>query len=478
MRDVGSVPRASLVDTVRAGVSVLIPLVGRGVILRRPRVMWLVDRIDADRRLVRLMQRLHARYGPGPVWLRLPGRRVALVLEPEDVERVLAESPEPFATANRDKRGALSHFQPHGVLVSHGRERAERRRFNEAVLNTARPTHQLADALAAKIREEAASLVHDAGVNAGQLGWDEFARAWWRIVRRMVLGDAARDDEETTDLLERLRSDANWAYLHPTKTLRVSAGTPSLRPKRTAVRDRFLRRLQVYVDRGEPGSLACLVGLAGAPNAEEVRPVEQMPQWLFAFDAAGMAAYRTLALLAAHPAELEQARGEPGYLRACVHESLRLWPTTPVILRDSTTETVWPGSGVAGAVLPAGTALAIVAPFFHRDDRRLPYADAFRPRIWLDERVPDSGSLVPFSGGPAECAGRNLVLFTTSTLLAALIEGHDVRLASPARLHRRGRLPGTLSPFRLRFAVAPLSRQPSQEHREAGRRSEWSTTPS
>jgi hypothetical protein len=80
------------------------------------------------------MQLVRDRYGPGPVLLAIPGRNVALVLSGDHVTRVLEGSPEPFAVASREKRAALSHFQPQGVLVSHGAERIDRRRFNEAVL--------------------------------------------------------------------------------------------------------------------------------------------------------------------------------------------------------------------------------------------------------------------------------------------------------------------------------------------------------
>jgi cytochrome P450 len=97
----------------------------------------------------------------------------------------------------------------------------------------------------------------------------------------------------------------------------------------------------------------------------------------------------------------------------------------------------------------------IYAPYFHRDGQRLPYADQFTPELWLDGRAQHSWSLVPFSAGPAECAGRNLALLVATTLLAALLEGHEFRLMSPASLDPRRPLPGTLNPFALRFQVTP-----------------------
>ena len=71
---------ASVPDTLRAVVGVLLPLVARGVIVRRQRVVALLERLDADRRLVGTLQRLRARYGPRPLLLRLPARRIVLVL--------------------------------------------------------------------------------------------------------------------------------------------------------------------------------------------------------------------------------------------------------------------------------------------------------------------------------------------------------------------------------------------------------------
>jgi cytochrome P450 len=423
------VARASGWDTLRISVGVLAPIVARGVIVRRPRVVAVLEKIDADRRAGRLLGRIADRYGPGPLLLRIPGRSVAVVLDPEDVHRVLAETPEPFTPDNREKHAALAHFQPAGVLISRGRARTERRRFNEAVLETGRPVHRLAGPVTAVIADEVDRV-------DGDLSWDAFNAMWWRIVRRTVLGDDARDDHELTDLLRSLRADANWAYL---------------KPRRRQVRERFQSRLRRYLDRARPGSLAELV--AETPATDETEPDQQVPHWLFAFDAAGIASFRTLALLAAHPAQLQWARTDPSRpdlprLRACVLESVRLWPTTPAILRDATRETTW-----RGRVLPAGTALLIVTPFFHRDERTLPYANTFTPDIWLDGRAEHAYSLVPFSSGPGACPGRDLVLFTTSTLLAALLDRFDVRPTQPNRLDPSRPMPGTLNPFTLGFRL-------------------------
>ena len=96
--------------------------------------------------------------------------------------------------------------------------------------------------------------------------------------------------------------------------------------------------------------------------------------------------------------------------------------------------------------------MLICSASFHRDGERHTWADDFTPRLWSGEDP--RAALVPFSAGPAVCAGQDLVLFLTSTFLAALLERHDI---APARvpLRRDRPLPGTLDPFHLRFTMGP-----------------------
>ncbi|MFI0448463.1 cytochrome P450 [Actinomadura sp. 6N118] len=431
------VSQASARDSLRIALEVLAPILVRGILARRPRVVAAAEKFDADRKAGRLLQRMRAKYGPGPIRLWSPLRPIALILSEEDVRRVLEGSPEPFAVANLEKRAALWHFQPHGLLTASGADRTDRRRFNEAVLNTHRPIHRHGDLIAGKIAGEAAELM----AGAHTLTWDDFRVAWWRVIRRVVLGDTARDDDRVSDLLSRLRMEANWAFV----------------PRRPQIYREFRQRLDAYVRKAEHGSLAELV--ATTPTTGRTKPQDQMPQWLFAFEPAGMAAYSALALLATHPDQARRAYeeiegrdlSEPQdlpFLRACVQESVRLWPTTLAILRDTTTETDWDGRR-----LPAGTALFIPTAFVQRDEEVLHHADAFAPDVWLDSTAQRNWAAIPFSGGPAECPGRNLVLLTTSQFLAHLLAGHAYRQSGGHPLSPDRPLPRTFNPFGLRLDV-------------------------
>ncbi|GIJ51189.1 cytochrome P450 [Virgisporangium aliadipatigenens] len=423
---VASTPKhASIADTARVAATVLAPVIARGVIVRRPRLTGLLARTGADRRAMRTLRRIRERYGPGPVRLRIPARPLTLVLDADEARRVLEQAPAPFSPANREKIGALAHFQPEGVLISRGRARDARRAFNERALDTSAPVHHLAGPILASVSELGGALRE-----RDPLVWRGFAREWWRAVRTITLGPAARDDTWVTDSLRTLRRAGNWSYFHPT---------------RRDLRERFLQRVRDYITLGHPDSLAGTAARADVATA----PEHQIAHWLFAWDAAGMAVFRTLALLATHPAALARARADQRpllpYLRACVLESLRLWPTTPLILRDTTADLWW-----GDEIVPEHTPVLIHAAFLHRDPTALDYADTFAPDVWLDGRAERHGGIVPFSGGPARCPAENLVLLTTSHLLAELITG-DPRLTG-GRLDPERPMPALLSPFGLRFS--------------------------
>lgn len=451
----------SVSDTALVAGMVFLPPLAQGVIIRRPRVVGLAERLDADRRAGAVLRMIRRRYGSGPLRLRIPRRNFALALGEPDVERLLAGTPRPFSPATLEKRAALRHFQPAGLLISDLEHRAVRRPFNEAVLGLHGSIPQVQAHVGAAVEAELLDLLRRLPVKDGGavLSWRAFRETFWHIVRRVTLGDSARDDTEITDLLDRLRRRANWAYLAPVD------------PR--ALRD-LADRLRRYVADAEPGSLAAIV--AATPAEVGVAPIGQIPHWLFAFDAAAIATYRAIGLLAAHPqvadslAE-EAARqqrvaagpasspagpaGPPTLARAVLLESVRLWPTTLLLLRESGEETIW-SSGRA----PAGTTFVIVSSYVHREAARPALADRFSPALWSDGEAP-AESFVPFSAGPASCAGRSLVLDVAGSILAKLAEEHRLGLEGRRSRLVPGRpLPRTLDQTRLRFRVAPRPSRP------------------
>ncbi|MFP5316507.1 MAG: cytochrome P450 [Actinomycetes bacterium] len=436
-------PQLSVPETVSFLANVFVPTAALGAIARRPAMVALAERQRFNERAVATLGRLSRKYPTSPVLLRLPLRRQALVLEPGHVHRVLAETPEPFATASSEKKAALAHFQPRNSLISTGHARSVRRALQDQVLDSDSPVHHLAQSFLPIVAEEAEHLLRTVR-NSSELTWDDFIRSWFRMVRRVVFGNAAAEDHELTDMLQQLRSDANWAFL---------------KPRNRRLRARFLAAVEHRMRMAPPGTLASV--MAGVDPSDTSAPDQQIPQWLFAFDPAGMATFRTLATITAHPAARSRAEQEIGdnrghrdylpWLRACVLESLRLWPTTPMVLRETSEQVMWDAGN-----MPKRCGVLIFAPYFHRDERTVPNPHAFTPDRWLGGNGNDGDwALIPFSEGPAACPGRHLVLMLTSAFLSHLLDGPRLELEPAERLNSGGNLPGTLNNYSLRFRVLP-----------------------
>ncbi len=386
------------------------------------------------------MQYLRRKYGEGPVLVRLAGKRYAVLLCARDAKDALDRTPCPFSPASREKVAALAHFEPHASLITQGPERKHRRAFNDKVLESASRHHSLAAGFVDTVRDEAAVLISSLDTG-GELTWPAFTEAWFRSVRRIVLGERAREDRDVTKNLAQLRARANWVYL---------------RAVDEQAREHYRQRLAAYLCNPQEGSL---VKLAGNCTRDEVAEqiCDQITHWLFAFDAGGITTFRALALFASHPPELKCARSDLlawrngqivlPYLSAGFLEAVRLWPTTPVILR----ETVRPAACGDVALGPA-SGVVIYAPFFHRDDERLACANRFTPELWLGRDPGEASPFVPFSAGPAVCPGRHLVTLVGAAWLAALLDARRVKL-TPAHTYQDRPPPGSLDHFALRFRL-------------------------
>jgi cytochrome P450 len=445
-KEKGGIVTAGMADTLAFFTDVVLPTVSKGIIIRRPRVVAMAAAAGLDSRAVRRLQRLRASYGMGPILLPIPGRPQAILLDPDHVHRVLAGDPEPFAPASAEKRSALSHFEPDVSLISTPPERIHRRRFNDDVLESSCPVHSMADGFLAVAREEMEAMLLGDGQSGEQvLDWSRFSVSWQRVVRRIVLGDGAREDQDLTETLDRLRSAANWGFLHP---------------GRKSLARRLHAGLSKYLAQGETGSLA--ERAAATTKSDATAPTDQLAHYLFAFDPGGIATFRMLALLASHPVQRAHARREIedaratgdrvlGYLRACLHESLRLWPTTPAIFRETTMDTDW-----MGGVMPKNTSVLIFAPFFHRDDEVLDFAHRFDPDLWLSGGSQRKTALVPFSGGPGVCPARQLVPMVAGAAAATILHGRSIGLVEP-RLAPDEPLPGTLDHFSIVLRIGMSS---------------------
>ncbi|KAJ7227446.1 cytochrome P450 [Mycena pura] len=123
------------------------------------------------------------------------------------------------------------------------------------------------------------------------------------------------------------------------------------------------------------------------------------------------------------------------YLNAVIKESLRLLP--PVATSLQRAPIVGTGSKVLGEgfVIPEGTSVVVPPYAMHRDPRYFsPSPEKYIPDRWLagddDPRrfIVNEDAYIPFSTGPANCAGKNLALLEIRMVVAFVMQAFEMRL--------------------------------------------------
>ncbi len=430
-----TIPSASLWDNLVYNLGYLIPMSLQGTFTRSRFWVGFWTRVHPDLAGVKFVSRLRRKYRSEVIYLRMLTTRTLLVLSREEIRRVLERSPQHYIGA-KAKRDGMSHFQPNAVTISQGEEWQDRRRFNDAVLDYGQ-LHREAGHFLHVVRDEIAPAY---GAAPPFQSWDDFDDLFVRITRRIIFGDAARDDTEVTDLLRRMMRESNRPFGR----------------KKSAYFDAFYNRVRRYLTAAQPGSLAALC--AQVPSSVITRVENQVPHWMFAmWETLATNTVRALTLILAHSraeelvreemaaANLSTAAGVDGlkYLEGCVQEAMRLWPTTPMLVRETVMQPL-----LGGDAVPAGTPVLILNSFNHRDRERYPWADSFAPEKW------SSGTPNPLfnhlSSGTQVCAGKDLALFLAKAVLATVLDRGRLRLVSPI-LDPNRRMPYCHDYFRVRF---------------------------
>ena len=452
-------PSASLADSARFVAGALIPSASRGLFAPRKPVIKLLVRRDADRRVGELMASLRKKYGGAG--LRLLGGRLVTLWGPDEIREVLDRSAVEYDSGGGAKGKGMSHFQPDALTLSSGDEWRDRRAFNEHVLATSERIHPDAARIVGVVLDEVDKLGRPKS-----LEWEHWEQLFDHTTLRVIFGDGAREDQELTELLETLMSQAN-------RIAGLKHGDDYYE---------LYGRLERKLRDPEEGSL--LARVASAPQSDVTRVAHQIPHWMFAMrDTLGANAYRALALLAADAGLQERARSEIGgrdlsdpavvdglsLVEGVLQEAMRLWPTTPLLAR----ETKCPVH-LAGEQLDEGTQVMILNTFNHRDTESIPDADRLVPERWTDgrERDPRFNHL---SGGSQYCPGIPLVLLIGKACLGRWVERHDLTLEEPSGLDPSGDLPRMLDFFAIRLSLK--AREPAESFERSQSSSQAVTSP-
>ena len=433
--DQAGLPEASLADSVKFVVAGLLPSVVRGLFSPRPKAMKLLTRIDADARATAVLQGIRRKHGGQGV--RLLGGRIVTLWGPDAIREVVDHSAETYASDGGAKGKGMSHFQPDALTVSRGEEWKDRRAFNEHVLASSEKVHPDGDRIASVVFDEVRRLdLH------GNLAWSDWKQLFDRITLRVIFGDAARGDHELTDALEKLMGEANRI---------VGLSTNGDFYEFYGMLERRLR---------EPEDGCLLARVADAPQSDRTRVAHQIPHWMFAMrDTLGANTFRALALIVSSDDIEARVREEfedgdltdasfiqsLSYLEGCFQEAMRLWPTVPLIARETTCPVT-----LAGAKLDEGTQVMILNTFNHRDDEAIPDADRLKPERWQNgERDVRFNHL---ANGAQYCPGASLVSLIGKAAMTGVLSRWDFSLEQP-ELDASGDLPHMLDFFGIDFVA-------------------------
>jgi cytochrome P450 len=277
------------------------------------------------------------------------------------------------------------------------------------------------------------------------LEWDAFESLWDHITLRVVFGDRARGDQELTGLLAKLMEEGN--RLVGLKT--------------TDDYYEFYGRIERYLADPEEGSLVSLV--RDAPQTDRTRVAHQVPHWMFATrDTLGANTYRALAAVAGDQSLCARVREEISgadlsdpdavdgmqLLEGVLHEAMRLWPTTPLLARETTRELE-----LGGAQLDEGTQVMMLNIFNHRRPEGISDADRLVPERWAGD-TPTEYRFNHLSNGTQDCPGGPLVLLLGKAVMARMLDEYSLKLVEPS-LPAGGDQPVMLDFFSIRFDVEP-----------------------
>lgn len=431
-----SISSVGLIDNLRFNLCHVVPYYLRGIFTRNKFLLSLLIVFRIHPFSVRFVNHLRKRYGSDYFYINLLGKKSLLVLDVGGIKHVLDHSPSIYAEAGLKLRG-MSHFQPNAVTISRGNAWAERRRFNEFVLDFGNPVHTDASHFLDAIRAETSSVL--------PASWKDFEQLFERVTMHIIFGIKAGEESGNSKLigtLMKLMKESNRVFLL----------------KKSKYFDDFDRRIRLHLQSSKDNSL---VGRCRHTEVTPVtRPQNQIPHWIFAMnETLATNTARTLALIISHPeaekrvrdeiqnADLSTVKGidQLAYLEGCVQEAMRLWPSIPLLVRETTRR-----DRLGDRVIPAKTQILILNNFNHRDTKLYPAANLFRPEIWLNGQARYAYNHL--SNGTQVCAGKELVLFIAKAVLAMLLDGNRYVLKKPVLKPDRP-LPYQYNNYQLEFRV-------------------------
>ena len=147
-------------------------------------------------------------------------------------------------------------------------------------------------------------------------------------------------------------------------------------------------------------------------------------------------------------------------VEACANEAMRLKPVAPVLMNETSEDTV-----VGDVLVPRGTIVACVMRPGGLAASQFPQPEAFDPARWSTGSGGSGKSLsaakravMPFGAGPRMCPGRYLAMAEIKMVAAMLLANFELEeVAAPGQAEPEERLTLTMAPvgLRMRLRVRP-----------------------
>ncbi|KAI3392526.1 hypothetical protein diail_5537 [Diaporthe ilicicola] len=133
------------------------------------------------------------------------------------------------------------------------------------------------------------------------------------------------------------------------------------------------------------------------------------------------------------------------YLRACLDESLRLFPPTPHGLPRATPPE---GTTIMGEWIAGDTTVSISAMVAHRDESVFYEPEKYIPDRWLGDKGKElQPSFITFSAGARGCIGRNISYLEQTVCVASILHRFDMALAPRFEIERLETMNHILGPI-------------------------------